>query len=174
MKPFFLLSFFLVFLSCDDGDLQIESINFDNVSVQACETVTIDTDILFKIDSDEALVLTLEKGLLLNEETAPDEPRTSNIDESSKLIYRIFNSTVSKNYFCDAIPPVEPEVLEEIPAVNGIVSISTVAVIDESTQITTYEHTISISEMTMVNNKGERLTDLTDINFGTVTTTPAN
>ena len=168
MKRIF-LHFLLIFIfSCDDGDLEIETIDFDNVAVQSCETVTTSTIILFKIDNDEAIVLTLQSGLLANEVTPENEPRTSNINSQSELIYRIFDGKVAKNYFCDAIPPISPKVIEEVSATSGVVAVTTVV---SETDANIFEHTITLSGLTLMNSKGERITDLTTINFGTVTTT---
>ena len=107
-------------------------------------------------------------GLLANEVTPENEPRTSNINSQSELIYRIFDGKVAKNYFCDAIPPISPKVIEEVSATNGVVTVTTVV---SETDANIFEHTITLSGLTLMNSKGERITDLTTINFGTVTTT---
>jgi hypothetical protein len=173
MRKIVTLILFCSFLvGCNDGDLAIEQVNFDDAAIQSCETINDNTSILFKIKDSEALVLTLASGLIVNETTEAGAPRTSTIDENSQLLYRIFSENVAKDYFCDAIPPTTPTVLEEIPAVNGIVSVTTTSTVDGNT--TTYEHTITLSEVSMINNQGERITDLTEVLFGTVTTVAEN
>jgi hypothetical protein len=154
----------LILLSCSDGDLQIETIDFDSVTVQTCMTVTTDTEVFFKINSEEALILTLQSGLLNNE--ASTETITSAVPSRSSIVYRIFNETVTSSYFCSDIPPTSPTVVEEIVAEGGEVLITTIAVDD-----TTFEHTIQLQGISLVNDQGERITDLTINDFGTVTTT---
>ena len=163
MKKFLSLLGITVFLfNCSDGDLQIETIDFDSVTAQNCGTLTTSTRVFFKINDDEALILNLASGLIKNE--ASTETISSAIGAST-LTYRIFSDAVSSGYFCDEIPPVEPVVTEEIEATGGNVLINTVAI-----DSVTFEHTIQLQDITLVNEQGERITDLTITDFGTVQT----
>jgi hypothetical protein len=58
-------------------------------------------------------------------------------------------------------------VIEDILAENGQVIISTLR---NETDTTLFEHTISLQNLSLINGKGERITDLTSIDFGTITT----
>ena len=71
MKKYLLISCLLLFIGCDDGDLQIETVDFDSIeTIQTCGSVSpTASNVLFKINSDEALILTLPTGLLKNEVT---------------------------------------------------------------------------------------------------------
>jgi hypothetical protein len=57
--------------------------------------------------------------------------------------------------------------VEEILATNGEIRISTIQNPSDSTQ---YQHTIELSNITLVNEQGERITDTSINDFGTVTT----
>ncbi len=152
--------------ACNDGDLQIETIDFDGISIQTCESVVTTTStVFFKINGEEALILELQSGLLKNEVSG--ETIVSSVPGQSTLIYRIFDGTVGKNYFCDAIPLTTPSVVEEILATNGEIRISTIQNPSDSTQ---YLHTIELNNITLVNAQGERITDTSINDFGTVTT----
>lgn len=158
--------FFSLLLACNDGDLQIEIIDFDDISIQTCESaITVDSNLFFKINTTEALILELQSGLLKNE--VSQDTIVSTVPGQSNLIYRIFSGTVTANYFCDAIPLTEPTVLEEIEASNGEVRISTIQNPADSTQ---FQHTIELSNITLINEQGERITDTRINDFGTVTT----
>ena len=158
-----LLGIVLLFASCDDGDLQIETLDFDSVSAQTCDNpVATTTNLFFKINGDEVLILELDSSLLINEAGS----RSSSFPSSSSLIYRIFDGNVSSGYFCDAIPPVDPVVIEEIEASGGTVSVTT-----STTDDITFTHLIQLDNVTLVNGVNERITDLSVNNFGTVTTT---
>jgi hypothetical protein len=160
------LLFLGLILGCSDGDLQIETIDFDSAPIQYCGTApTTDTNILFKISNDEALILNLQDGLLVNE--ASDGTVSSTVPGQSNVTYRIFSDNVTKSYFCDDIPPADPTVMEEIAAVAGEVLVTTV---QSATDTTAYVHTIELSGISLVNDQGERITDLRINNFGTVTT----
>lgn len=168
MKNLFVLSLFAFFISCDDGDLQIETIDFDSVAINTCEsTVTTSSTIFFKINGTEALILELQSGILKNEVSSGSIE--SLVPSQSKLTYRTFSDKVANNYFCDAIPTTTPTVLEEIEAEGGEVLITTV--LAEGTT-DTYEHTIELSEITFITSQDQRITDLQVNDFGVVTTQP--
>jgi hypothetical protein len=158
----------LTLYSCDDGDLTIETIDFDDIEIDYCDaTVSTSTTLFFKINGNEALILTLASGTIKNE--ASDGEVEYPISSSTTLTYRDFSDDVSSGYFCDQIPTTEPTVIEEIEAQSGSVLISTVEIIDGET--ISYEHTIRLSEITLINaSNNQRITDLSINEFGTVTT----
>ncbi|MCM4171312.1 hypothetical protein DHD32_07455 [Arenibacter sp. TNZ] len=168
MKNLLILLLCLALTSCDDGDLQIETINFDDSDIQYCgSTVTTSSTLFFKIVDSEALILTLASGTLKNEASAGEVEYP--ISSNTTLTYRIFSASVTQTYFCDVIPVTEPTVLEEIEAESGSVLITTTAVVDGEN--TSYEHTIRLSGITLINNSNnQRITDLSINDFGTVTT----
>ncbi|WP_405381562.1 hypothetical protein [Maribacter sp. LLG6340-A2] len=165
MKKYLLIGCLFLFLACDDGDLQIETVDFDSVTdVQNCGTLsTSSTNVVFKINGDESLIITLASGLLKNEVTTTD--RESAVPSNSQVSYRIFSESVTSAYFCDAPPPLTPTVIEEIEAEGGTVAISTT-----TTDDVTFTHTIKLSGITFVNENGSRITDLQINEFGVVTT----
>ncbi len=165
MKERIAIFLLLATAACSGGDLQIDTIDFEAASVQYCGTVSTDTRVFFKLNDREALILQLASGLLRNE--ASDGAIESNIPGASQLTYRIFNGDVGSGYFCDAIPPAEPGVLEDLQADAGTVRIVTVQSASDTTQ---FEHTITLQGVSFVNSKGERLTNLSVENFGSVTT----
>ncbi|EAR00927.1 hypothetical protein [Maribacter sp. HTCC2170] len=168
MKNLFVCCLLAIFISCDDGDLQIETIDFDSVAINTCEsTITTSSTVFFKINGTEALILELQSGVLKNEVSSGSI--TSLVPSQSKLTYRIFSDKVASNYFCDDIPTTEPLVIEEIEAEAGEVLITTV--LAEGTT-DTYEHTIELNKITFITSQDQRITDLQINNFGVVTTQP--
>ena len=90
-------------ISCSDGNLQIKTIDFDQQSLQFCGTPTTSTELLFKINQAEVLILELQPGLLRNEPST--DTIVSSIPGESTLIYRALSDNASEAYFCDPIPP---------------------------------------------------------------------
>ncbi|MRH99060.1 hypothetical protein GH721_00820 [Kriegella sp. EG-1] len=166
MQKTFFIGLILLFFSCDDGDLTIETIDFDSVDMQNCDTADINTTVFFKINGDETLILELQSGLLLNEVSTTEIE--SEIGSGSQLTYRVFSDDVTSTYFCSEIPTTEPTVLSEITAEKGTLFINTTAVEEDSLS---FLHTITLSEVTFETDDDSRLTDLTINNFGEVTTT---
>lgn len=165
MKKYFLFSALFALLSCNDGDIQIETLDFSAVTAQNCGTLTADTNLFFKINDTETLILTLASGLLKNE--VSETEITSAIPESSKLSYRTFSGPVASSYFCDSPPPATPIVLKEINAEKGIVTINTVAGEIEGT----FTHTIKLKDITLYDGDESRITDLEIEDFAVLTTT---
>lgn len=159
-----LLLLSLMFLSCDDGDLEIETIDFDSITtIETCGGIDVTAaNVLIKINGDEALIVQLPAGRLSNEVTA--ETTVATIPGEAQVIYRIFGENVSAAYFCDAIPPLEPSVTQEINAAAGSVRITTTLNADG----TTYDHFIQLDNITFLQDDGSRITDLTINDFGTV------
>jgi hypothetical protein len=166
MKKLAFFTLLILGLSCSKGDLQITAIDFESVTLQYCATPTVETQLLFKINDREALILQLAPGLLRNENS--DGLIESNIPASSKLSYRIFNDGVASNYFCDLVPPAKPLVVEDLQAEVGRVRIETIQNQENPNQ---YYHTITLQGVSFVNSKGERLTNLSVEEFGILTTT---
>lgn len=166
MKKWLVIPLLFTLLACNDGDLEISAIDFDDTIVQYCDNqVSISTTLFFKLNSEEALILELQSGLLENTETTED--LSSNIPGQSQVIYRTFDGTVSTDYFCSNIPPVSPKVIDDILAESGQVLISTLR---NETDTTLFDHTISLQNLSLINEKGERISDLTTLEFGTITT----
>jgi len=166
MNRVFLIFILCLFNSCDDGDLVIETIDFDDTSLAYCEsTTTVNSTLFFKIKTTEALVLELQSGILKNEVST--DTIISTIPGQSQVIYRTFSENVSNNYFCDAVPPITPTVSEEFDAESGEVLITTVQSENDST---IFEHKIELSGISFVNSSGQRITDLRISDFGTITT----
>lgn len=166
MKKYPYLFILIIALSCSDGDLQIDTLDFDDATLEYCVDPTENaSNIFFKIEDNEALILELPSGVFSNNQsTTIETTTTSSIPGSSGLIYRLFSDTATNSYFCDAIPPVTPTVSEEIEASAGTVTILSIANAD-STQIT---HTITLSDISFINANGERVTNLSVEDFGEV------
>ncbi|PKA96901.1 hypothetical protein B0O79_0542 [Flavobacteriaceae bacterium MAR_2009_75] len=174
MKKVMLLCLSALLFACDDGDLQIEQVDFDSVNISNCGNVDdlTETTFFFKIDQDEALLLNLASGLLENETSTP-ESISSTIPSSSSLIYRLFSDNVSQAYFCDVIPSLEPTVIEETTATAGDLNIDTeVGSVTET--VKNYRHTISITGLSLTNSQNESLTDSSTFEYGTFTTSTSN
>lgn len=166
MRKMSLILLLAATLGCSTGDLQIEAINFDEASVQYCGTLTTETRLLFKLQQQEALILELPADVLRNEASAGTLERT--IPGQAQVTYRIFDASADAGYFCDAIPPASPAVLEDILAADGTLQVTTV---QDPEDPLIFHHTLALTGVSFVNAKGERLTDLTVSEFGTVSTT---
>lgn len=154
-----------MFLSCSDGNLQIEAVDFDGGSIQFCDEGQEDTEttLFFKINGDEVLILALQANLIGNRPST--NPITTNIGSGSSLTYRLLSDAVDQSYICGDVPPVSPTVVEEIPATGGTVQITT-SLDTASRTSKIYNHEFLIPEVTLVNSLGESLTDQTGIEFG--------
>lgn len=165
-KVFFLgFIFVLCIIACNDGDLEVETITFDNSNVSSCTSDTTAT-FLFKYNSKQALILELPKGILKNEENTV----TGTVSQDYKLYYRTFNEAVNASYFCGNYPPVSPSVVSQFEATGGKISIVTKPILNETTQeLLRYDHLITITDLVILNSEGNKLVDSNFV-FGTYQT----
>lgn len=156
----------LTLTGCNDGDLDIERVDFSESSIELCDNFE-DTGLLFKIVDGEAMILQLEEDFLGNRAT-PDSIE-SDIPGASALTYRYFDGTVSNDYFCSTVAPATPAVQQEIVATGGTIK----ALSTPKTDGTGFNHGIVLLDAVLVNNAGERVIE-SEFNLGTFTTSPSN
>lgn len=145
-------------VGCDDGDLTVETINFDDVAAQKCPS----SNVIYKISGQEALILEMNgtpgtpsdfNAAFLNEPTA-GTPRLITIGGNVRVLYRSYNGTLAQDNICGTIPPAMPSVTEEWNAVSGIIEISTNVVksananLPGGEKITAYRHNIVLRNVT--------------------------
>lgn len=154
-----LLVLVLLLNACDDGNLVQEDISFDDISVASCST----NDILYKINSKEALLLQIPFTNFTNVETGTGLPTSIDIDNSTfRAIYRFYNGTVTSDNICSIIPSGTPIVNDQWVATSGKIQITTTAVkttntTNNSTSITGYNHSIVLKNVTFAKNSGTQV-----------------
>ena len=163
MKKILCLIAGLTLLSgCDDGDMTFKSFDFSGVTSQSCS----DSNIYFKINGEEALILTLSDNALLNEETPDDEPREVAVGSGGNtIIYRDYEGTVTSSMLCATPAPAFPGIQEEWTG-DGTLLIETQAIVVEG-RITGYSHQITIQSATFT--KGDESVTINNNLFGTIT-----
>ncbi|REG99785.1 hypothetical protein C8P67_104422 [Flavobacterium aquicola] len=157
MKRFLgILCCVIAFSSCDDGDLIVETINFDQVTTSSCSA----NNLLFKMKESEILILNIPKNSFDENATPPDNPKELVINTTNQVVYNFYDGKVATNNVCDLIPPSSPNVETQWKASDGIIEITTVAVkttVDEnnnSTKITGYKNTIVFKNITFTKENG--------------------
>lgn len=162
-------AFLTLVMACDDGDLQIETLDFDSASIEVCDDNPVEAakaNVLFKLNDTEALILELPSDAILNAVSETEIERAVSASGPAKVTYRTFSDQVSTAYFCSDIPLTTPTVVEEIIAEGGSVFINTTL----SSDSTNYEHAITLSGISLVTSENDRITDLSINNFGSVST----
>jgi len=144
MKKYFV--FFLMvssFWSCNDGNFDVPLFEFTE-DVYDCGEY-----ILYKTSSDkiESMVLTLTNGEL---GTDVGE-KTFSISSSREIIYRIFDSGIDNNYFCQAVPPITPTVIKEVIAETGEITIVTSEIL-KNEEVIGYNYEITITDLLFLDN----------------------
>jgi hypothetical protein len=159
MKRFLgLVSLFLLFNSCDDGDLTLETIDFSNATAQKCGT----NNIIYKIKNTEALLLLIPSTTFVNDETASGAPIELSINNTNQVVYRQYNGTLSTDNICPVIPAATPNVIEEWIATSGTIQITTTAIkttnnVTNATKITGYKHYIVFKNVTFQKPNGVQI-----------------
>lgn len=183
MKKYASLFLLALFLNgCDDGDLTVDTIDFDSVTPVSCvdfneNSTSNDPTIIYKLKSQEALILQLPKTEgLVND---PGEV-LYDIDENQyRVLYRAYNGTVAKDNICGTIPPSTPNVTEEWTGTAGKIRITTAQVTtdpdeDGATRIKAYNHTIRFENITFLKPSGPQIEELFEYGTYQTNVTPAD
>lgn len=129
MKIWFALLSLFFCLSCDDGGIAIESFDFDQSSLNYCDAPQ---GYLFYALNDAETEAIMAQVLI--------DPATLLVDGTANLVlngntqsvvYRVFDQSVTQEYFCSAIPPNTPQVIEEFTANSGDVELISVVSYDD-------------------------------------------
>lgn len=135
-----LITFFIAFtlLSCNDGDFDIPTFEF-NEDIESCgETI------LYRLSSESKEVILIQ--LSETELGTTEGEKSYSISTTQNVIYRIFDDAIDADYFCQEIPPASPLVLKELEAESGTIIINTIATIEDE-EITGYTYEITISDL---------------------------
>ena len=154
--------FALLLNGCDDGDLTVESVDFDDdsIQIQTCDTLN---TLLYKLKTQESLLLQLPLRSIKNDATKDGAPLVYNIETggngSYRVVYRAYDGAIATTNICSQIPPKTPNVTEEWLATSGkIVIVSTQNIetdpTTKATKITGYAHTINFQNITFAKPSG--------------------
>jgi hypothetical protein len=146
----------LLFNSCDDGNIKLETFNFDSAApINSC---TVNNGLFFKVKNNEVLVLQTPISTFSNAVTPANAPRTILVNSTNKVVYRLFDSIISSSYFCASFPPAAPTVTDEwnaadgVAGTSGIIEVTTTQILNPSTQVLTgYNHYVVFKNITFSN-----------------------
>lgn len=147
------LSCVIAFTACDDGDLIVDTINFDEVATSTCS----ENNLLFKLKESESLILNVPESTF--KEDATVKPINLEINATNQVVYNFYDGKVGANNVCSLIPPSSPNVKTQWNASDGIIEITTVTVkssedTNNSTKITGYKNTIVFKNITFAKEDG--------------------
>ena len=171
MRRFFgLLILILVFNGCDDGNLFLQTINFETATTQSCS----DNNIIYKLNNKEALLLEIPSASFQNEPTLAGEPTKISIGGTNRVVYRFYNGVVATTNICETIQPANPTVIDQWTATGGTIQIITTAIkttdaTNNSTKITGYNHNIIFKNITFAKSNGTQVYE--SFTFGDYVTT---
>ena len=155
-----LLVLILTLNGCNDGNVKIETINFDTIDINSCG------DFFYKLKSNEALFIKIPAAAnaFENKITPFNAPRTITIGTDVSLTYRAYNGTVTSANICTLPQPISPIVIEEWVATAGKIEITTTTLLSTpdaitgATKILKYNHNIVIKNLKFLKSNGETLT----------------
>lgn len=126
MKKVLAVSLLLAILSsCDNGDIIVTSFDLQESNLKLCGTS--DKKVLYAISNEdvfESMSLQLQDNRLEDSlqnvlSTQTTEDLEINLSNSNRLVYRLYDSEVPSDYFCNQIPPKNPLVQEEYWSTTG-------------------------------------------------------
>ena len=127
---FLLLSFIV---GCDDGDIILTSFDFGDSTLEFCGGPG--DYVFFQINTSAAESISLQLGTT-DELFLQTGTREINIDGNFNLAnYRIYDGSVTSDYFCSNIPPTSPGVTTDYLGTSGVVRLITVTDLDDNDQL---------------------------------------
>lgn len=165
-KIIVLLASVFIFQSCDDGDLTLETFNFNNETVQECN------DLLYVVNDKEIIILNIPASNFINEATVVGTPRMYTLTSSEQLVYRLYDGSVSSTTICSTIPPATPSTVEEYKAqAGGQIQIITTALpsVNETTKATSITYTHQIKLINVQFSNGDKIINYEEFLFGNYT-----
>lgn len=121
MKYLLFIMACLFILSCDDGDIVVTDLNFEDQPLQLCDDFEF---LFFRINptSNETIAFsfTTTNQILRTPGTVMIQ-----LDGSNSIVYRKLDDEVPDDYFCNPIPPTEPRVTDELVSIAGVANITT-------------------------------------------------
>jgi len=131
MKKIFYLFLLTTFITaCDDGDIITTSFDFDDASLELCGASG--SYVFYKINSGGTESISVRLG---EDESIFLESADLNFTlegESNFSNYRIYDGTVTSNYFCADIPPTSPGVSRDFLASSGVAQLLVETILDDN------------------------------------------
>ena len=171
MKRFLgLVGLLLVINACDDGDLTVNTLDFDSVTAVKCTS----KDVIYKVKDSEILYLEIPSTSFVNDETLTNTPTIIPISATIRAVYRLYNGVASAENVCPSVPSATPNVKEEWVTTSGNIEITTTSikttdVTTGATKITGYKHYIVLKNVTFQKPTGDQLYE--SFVFGNYSTT---
>jgi hypothetical protein len=106
---------------------------------------------IYNYTSSEALMLTIDPSLIVNEVTPLNSPRTGIIGTTTNILkYRLFSGLLTSAYFCNATTPTTPTLSQEWNGVAGVTGTSGVIEVTTTTNgPSSFKHTIVLKKATL-------------------------
>lgn len=141
----------VVYASYEFGNYRTDVTNlafdYELVLTQDCPG----NNLIFKYNTNKALLLDVDQTLFTNAVTPVGSPRTALINTTNnKVVYRVYSGSLNNTFFCSAITPSTPTLTEEWIADNGIAATSGIISVDTETTATPgeFKHTIKLYKTT--------------------------
>jgi hypothetical protein len=166
-KIFGLIAALILVMGCDDGEMSFNTFDFSNGTTSTCA----DSDIYYKINGTEVLIINLAGDPLINVATPHDPltdadiPRQITIGSTNTITYRNYDGTPTANSMCSFPAPASPGVLEEWSGV-GTIEVITDVVRNSTGQITGFSNKITLRDISFT--KDGETTRIVDNEFGSI------
>ena len=146
MKKVFLLFFIVFASSCNDGNLDIASFEFEE-TINICGEFT-----LYRLSTNghkEVLMVTLTDKQIKND-SIPVLPVSVTKTGSYTVTDRVFDTEVTDSYFCSVVPPSEPKVLKDWRGESGTILVENRPVYDvDDITIIAWEHIVLLKDVVL-------------------------
>jgi len=124
------ISLLILVFGCDDGDLSVTAFNLPGQNLSKCS----DNTFIYNANGNEVMMLDIPLSVFKNQINRGNDGSiisdtyTYTLTGNDKLVYRLYNGTVSNSFLCSGFPSSELAVVEEWTALAGAeIQITTIA-----------------------------------------------
>ncbi len=119
----------VLFSACDDGDFIIETLDFDESTLDVCEDFeNVVTFLVFDDTREEVLFISTTN---LPDDIVPEEEGEIILTSGTTVEYNVFDGDAS-DFFCNAIPPSTPNLVQQWTSTFTNVTINTTVARDDN------------------------------------------
>ncbi|SCX89863.1 hypothetical protein SAMN05192588_0165 [Nonlabens sp. Hel1_33_55] len=127
MKKIFGLFFCITLFACDDGDIIVEDLSFQDIDVEAClpdDTSESGTYLFYKSDDSTFESLSIELTSTTNFFDTDGSNPSFTIGSNNSVEYRKYDGATGDDYFCSLLPPTSPNVIDALISSSGQVNLT--------------------------------------------------
>ncbi len=126
-----ILLLFTLTIACDDGDIIVTTFDFEDANLKSCAGP--DSYVFFKLNNDVRETISLRIDATAEELFLATDTLVFQLNGTTNFAnYRRYDGEITESYFCNVVPPTQPEITEDYLAASGIATLYVEAILNDN------------------------------------------